>query len=191
MLCQLKVDDEYETPAVAWALILQYLDKSYKIWDPFYASGRAADFITSHGFHVEHHNKDFFEWQPKEWDMVISNPPYSKKKQVLQRLVELGKPFALLIPITTIATKYFISMFKGTFFRLLLPPKRFHFLKNGVQTTACAFETCWLCVGLNEQIDRFFPATQQIIYLNEPSASLALNATHDQKEEEEGSSAHY
>ena len=40
---------------------------------------------------------DFFQCVPPACDYIISNPPYSVKGQVLQRLFDIGKPFAMLV----------------------------------------------------------------------------------------------
>ena len=41
--------------------------------------------------------KDFFSTEPPACDYIISNPPYSLKGEVLERLFDLGKPFAMLV----------------------------------------------------------------------------------------------
>lgn len=46
--------------------------------------------------------KDFFQYEPKEYDIIISNPPFTEKDRVLERLYELGKPFAILLPLNSL-----------------------------------------------------------------------------------------
>ena len=46
--------------------------------------------------------QDFFAYEPDKWDIMISNPPFSKKVQVMKRAFELGKPFALILPANSI-----------------------------------------------------------------------------------------
>ena len=44
--------------------------------------------------------KNFFYYEPEEhYDVIISNPPFSCKDDVLKRLYELDKPYAMLLPI--------------------------------------------------------------------------------------------
>ena len=51
---------------------------------------------------------------PKEhWDILISNPPYSKKDDVLKRAYEFDKPFALLLPVNSIQGKRRFEIFKN------------------------------------------------------------------------------
>lgn len=42
---------------------------------------------------------DFYEWQPKKYDIIISNPPFSKRSKLFTKLIEMKKPFILLQPI--------------------------------------------------------------------------------------------
>jgi hypothetical protein len=46
--------------------------------------------------HIER-GEDFFTMNPPQCDYIISNPPYSLKTEVLQRLFEIGKLFAMLV----------------------------------------------------------------------------------------------
>ena len=39
---------------------------------------------------------DFLKTDPPQCDYIISNPPYSKKTEVFDRLMEIEKPFAML-----------------------------------------------------------------------------------------------
>lgn len=49
---------------------------------------------------------DFFTTEPpKECDLIISNPPFSIQFEILNRLFELDKPFAMLLPLSTLETE--------------------------------------------------------------------------------------
>ena len=56
--------------------------------------------------------KDFFEYQPEQWDVILSNPPFSKKDKVLKRLYELEKKFAVLLPLNSLQGKSRYECFK-------------------------------------------------------------------------------
>ena len=101
--------DCYETPEYCWDLIKEYIPKDKVIWEPFYLNGSSGEKLKSLGFDVIHKEEDFFE---NDYDaVVVSNPPWSKNKQILQKLKQTNKQFILLVPINLISTKYFRDLF--------------------------------------------------------------------------------
>lgn len=99
--------DEVFTPFYAVEPLLKYLPKDKIIWLPFDEEWSAFyQLLTERGYNVIRSSltegQDFFTYEPEKWDLVVSNPPFSKKDQVLKRLDELGKPFAILLPINSI-----------------------------------------------------------------------------------------
>ncbi|NBL00226.1 MAG: tRNA (adenine-N(6)-)-methyltransferase [Erysipelotrichia bacterium] len=88
-----------------------------KIWLPFDEEWSAFNqVLKENGYetictHINN-GKDFFKYEPKEWDMIVSNPPYSMKDEVIKRVYELGKPFCLLMPLTTLQGKERFKYFK-------------------------------------------------------------------------------
>lgn len=58
--------------------------------------------------------QDFFTYEPDEhWDIMISNPPFSKKDEVLKRAFDLNKPFVLLLPVNSLQGKKRFDIFKN------------------------------------------------------------------------------
>lgn len=99
--------DEMYTPFYAVAPLVKHLKNSgYKtIWCPFDKEWSAyVRTFKEEGFNVIRSSlsdgKDFFQYEPDEpYDVIISNPPFSKKDEVIRLLDELGKPFAILLRI--------------------------------------------------------------------------------------------
>jgi hypothetical protein len=63
--------------------------------------------LSEEGFKVIYSHidegKNFFFYEPEsEYDIIISNPPFSQKDNVLKRLYELNKPYAMLLPVPTL-----------------------------------------------------------------------------------------
>ena len=50
-------------------------------------------------YEVEHHMPDYHLYD--EWDIIVSNPPFSLKDKVLERLYSFNKPFAILLPLNS------------------------------------------------------------------------------------------
>jgi len=46
--------------------------------------------------------QDFFTYEPEDYDIIVSNPPFNIKDKILKRLDELGKPFAILLPMNSL-----------------------------------------------------------------------------------------
>ena len=72
----------------------------------------------------------------------------------MQRLLELDKPFIMLMPSSKINTSYFQDNFKGKGVQIIIPRKRIHFDKmvDGVvavdQKRACNFDCFYYCYKL-------------------------------------------
>jgi hypothetical protein len=97
-----KKDDELYTPDYLIYPIIKYIKKGITIWCPW--DTRESNFvkifnemnyqcINSHS----ENGQNFFSYEPDEWDIIISNPPFSKKLKVFERLWQLNKPFAILM----------------------------------------------------------------------------------------------
>ena len=102
--------DEIFTPFYAVEPIIKYLHKDKVIWCPFDKPWSAfVQKLVGGGWnvicsHIEE-GKDFFTFQPEHFDIIVSNPPFSKKDKIIKRLYELGKPFAILLPIQALQSK--------------------------------------------------------------------------------------
>ena len=103
-----KQSDEYYTPDYAVMPILKYLKPGSVIWCPFDTKNSSYSRIfQENGFkvittHIDN-GENFFFYEPNcHYDVIISNPPFSCKDLILKRLQELGKPYAILLPLPTL-----------------------------------------------------------------------------------------
>jgi len=80
---------------------LKYIKPNSRIWCPF-DTDRSwfVKVFKKFGHTIEYSHlelgEDFFEIE-KKCDYIISNPPYSKKGEVFDRLFNLRIPFAMLV----------------------------------------------------------------------------------------------
>ena len=139
-----KANDNYYTPQKEWAAVAPYLPKDKLIWEAFYGDGKSGNYLKELGFNIIHEQEDFFA--TNKGDIVVSNPPYSCKKEVLQRLYSLQKPFVLLMPYEVLFYKYF-EPFRNDC-SLLIPSKRVNFLKDGKEVKF-NYQTVWFCWKMN------------------------------------------
>ena len=112
-----KNDNELYTPFYAVDHIIKYLPKDKTIWLPFDEEWSAFNQrLIEEGFTVVRSSlsegKDFFTYEPEQWDLIVSNPPFSIKDKVLKRLYELNKPFAVLLPLNSLQGKTRYQYFK-------------------------------------------------------------------------------
>ena len=95
--------DEWQTKPNAVKPILEFIPTGSTVWCPFDTTDSAFyKLLIEHGCYVvaTHINRgeDFFTTY-RACDYIVSNPPFSKKTDVLKRLYAIGKPFAMLIGI--------------------------------------------------------------------------------------------
>jgi hypothetical protein len=88
--------------------------------------------------------------------MIITNPPYSLKNKFLKRAFELDKPFAFLLPLTTLEGIERGKMFNENKIQLLIPNKRFNFKPE--KNSGAWFQTSWFTYKLNLERDLNFVA---------------------------------
>lgn len=151
----LKVNDEYYTPDHVWDDIVKFIPTGKVIWEPFNNalnknSMRSALHMRELGFEVvakkynpNTEKNDFFSCN--YGDVVVSNPPFSLKREVLTRLKELGKPFILILPHATMNTKYFRELFmQDKEFGIIIPKKRIDFDNKRLEASNC-FDCSYYC----------------------------------------------
>jgi hypothetical protein len=148
------VHDDYMTPKSAWENIARFIPKDKVIWEPFYGDGKSGEYLRELGFEVIHEPLDFFE--NNLGDVIVSNPPFSKTKDICIRLKKIDKPFILVLPCSKIMTSYFRDCFKGdNNIQIIIPRKRIHFQKqvNGVipenYESKCNFDCFYYCYKIN------------------------------------------
>ena len=128
--------DEFYTPKYAIKPILKYIKPNSKIWCPFdtHESLFLKELRNAGHKVIATHIKngvDFFDTECPNVDYIISNPPYSRKCEVLDRLFKLGKPFAMLVGVAGLfeSQKRF-EMFRDNDFEIMYLNRRVSYLKN-------------------------------------------------------------
>lgn len=150
--------DEVFTPAYAVKPLLKYMDAYYHpmhpdvVWCPFdEEDSEYVRVFREEGWKVIathiRNGQDFFTYEPNEYyKFIISNPPYSKKDQVLKRLYELKKPYAMLMPIPALQGQRRFPYIKDC--EALIFDKRINFYKDKQHnqiSSGISFGTFYLC----------------------------------------------
>ena len=152
---KLKKDDDYNTPKIVFKSIAHLVPKDKIIWECFYGDGNSGKYLKELGFNVETEDIDFFIDPSFNYDILISNPPYSIKAKVFERLAAIDKPFMMLVPVATMTKLYLKKYFKYKI-QIIIPERRIQFVKNGIQTDRCYFDTVWLCYKMDFDKDIIF-----------------------------------
>ena len=150
-----KKDDAYMTPKHVWEDIIDYIPKDKIIYEPFYGDGKSGEYLKELGCkHVIHEEIDFYEnYNKLEYDLIVSNPPFSDCKNILTKLKEVNKPFILIMPSSKINTQYVRENYKNTSLQLIIPRKRISFIKDKVLTKSCNFDCFYYCYKMNLKKD--------------------------------------
>lgn len=159
------INDEFRTPIAGVYAILKYLKLNTTIWCPFDTiESNFVKVLKLNGHKVIYSHKeshDFFKWQPDERiDYIISNPPYSIKDDILERLYSLQIPFAMLLPITSLEGIRRGRLFRQHGIELLVLDRRINFIYNKA-TKNNWFNTSYFCYRILPQKLIFTTFTQE------------------------------
>lgn len=133
--------DEFQTPKEAIEYLLPYLKKDWIIWESAWGAGMLATHLKEAGFKVRS--------LPSQYDIEITNPPYSDKEGFLKRAYQRGKPFAFLLPLTALEGKKRGYLFSNYGIQLIIPNKRINFITPSGKGSSSWFQVAWFCSGLN------------------------------------------
>ena len=142
------INDERYTPRLLVTPILDFIKPNSIIWCPFDTEDsqfvqvfkRDGRFEVKYG-HIST-GQNFFTVSPPTCDYIISNPPFSQKLQVFERLYDLGIPWAMLMNIEIlnyqIIGEFFYTI--GKQLQLLVMDKKVSFDGN-----TSSFNTSYFC----------------------------------------------
>lgn len=146
--------DDFQTPPEALEPLLPYLKGDWIIWECAQGKGYLSSHLRKSGFTTIGSDiisgEDFLTYLPHTpFDCIITNPPYSLKQKFLYRAYELGKPFAFLLPLTTLETKARQDLFKRYGIEIILFDKRINFHVPSGKESKSWFATAWFTNWLN------------------------------------------
>ena len=143
--------DEFMTPEYAIKPLLPFLKEDMIIWECAWGGGSLAKHLRKKGFEVIGENvKDFLNVNTKFYfDIIVTNPPYSIKDKFLEKAFELGKPFAFLMPLTTLEGLKRGELFRKHGIQLIIPNRRINFITPSGKGSGAWFQTAWFCWKMN------------------------------------------
>ena len=151
-------NDECYTPDYAVEPILKYIKLHIQkkkndliVWCPF--DTEDSEFVKQISklenvevvySHISN-KKDFFTYEPKQWDIIVSNPPFTNKRKYFERALSFNKPFALIMTNVWLNDSAPKKLFKEKELQLLMFEKRIKFKCNGIINNKITFSSSYYC----------------------------------------------
>lgn len=147
--------DDFQTPPDAILPLLRYLPSDWTVWECAQGWGNLTEAFHKHGYQTVGSDiktgQDFLTWEPEHFDCIVTNPPYSVKQKFLIRAYQIGKPFAFLLPLTTLETRTRQQLFKRYGVEIIMFDRRIDFITpdNDAKGSKAWFPVAWFTNGLN------------------------------------------
>ena len=155
--------DEYYTRKSHWEDIIEFIDSDKIIWEAFMLNSvsKSPIYLQELGRDVEWNTtEDIFTQKKRDDSIIVSNLPFSIKREIFQHLKEVDQPFIILAPSTCLHTKYFNEIFSKEKIQLIIPSTKRNFDKyvDGVKVDGpsnCSFYTLYICykAGLDYDVN--------------------------------------
>ena len=146
-------NDECYTPDYGVKPILKYIPEGAIVWCPFDTEDSQFVIQISKQNEVEYSHistgHDFFDYEPDEWDMMVSNPPFTSKRKYFERALTFNKPFALIMTNTWLNDSAPKQLFKDKDLQLLMFDKRMKFISpDGRDNDKITFSSSYYCYNI-------------------------------------------
>jgi hypothetical protein len=155
--------DDFQSPPSALEPLYPFLPKDWHIWEPAAGKGNLVNAFRIRGYRCEGSDvlpeegdrlqRDFLTWQPAHWlyepDCIVTNPPFTLKDEFLARCYGLGKPFALLLPLTALEGQARQKLYRDNGLEIIFMPSRVKFTTPSGKVGGSWFATAWFTAGLN------------------------------------------
>lgn len=144
-------NDECYTPKYVVEEILHYLPKDKIYWLPFDTDeSEFVKVLKENGYryinsHISY-GQDYYTYEPAEWDIMLSNPPFTDKRKIFERALSLNKPFALLMTNTWLNDTAPKRLFFDKELQLFMFTKRINF--DNVEKNKITFGCSFYCYDL-------------------------------------------
>ena len=187
--------DLFETPVELMATLSDVLDTikdcGLVVFEPCAGNDAMVNFmeqrdivVVARDKHTKSISHDFLvEPLPSNIGVIVTNPPFNIKYEIIKRCLEFGKPFILLLPLETMSTKTFHKIVGDTKFDLIVPIGRSKFLHAGKIRDVGA--TAWFLFSPTSTGSTTFKALGDINDIDIGSEDTEGGRHYDSDEEEE------
>jgi hypothetical protein len=134
--CRETTEDDHPTPVWLWKELVKSLPelRTLALWDPFYCDGTTKGRMKEAGMEKVRYSKvDFFKALDPPYRtanrLIVTNPPFSIKKRIIEELEQRERPYIMLVPLQVLGRKYFVPL-RGSQTKIIFPSKAWT-LDNG------------------------------------------------------------
>lgn len=154
------VNDDYRTPRYLVSCLDKFIfdfmvrnkiNRKLVVYCPFDTEeSEYVRYFKAHGMKVIYGDiktgQDFFENPIPKCDLIISNPPFSRKREVFSKLFIAGVPFALLMNLQAMQYQEIGQLFyeeeqRSEGIQFIIPDKKVSF--DGNTAAFCSGYYCW------------------------------------------------
>lgn len=139
---------KYIQDIVDWMIVNWKIYRKPTIWCPFDKEESNFVILLKEAWykvicsHIDNW-QDFYNYEPEEdWDIIISNPPFTNKKKIFERAISFNKPFRLLMTLTWLNDSWPKLLFMEKDLQLLMFDKRIEY-SNSKKITFSSAYYCW------------------------------------------------
>lgn len=140
--------DDLDTPTLAVLPLIRHLPEWVKtVWCPCDTEeSNIVLALRNAGYNVIathiRDGRDFFTiHEPEGYDIIITNPPYSNKDEFIGRCVEIGRPWALLLPLDALCGTRRLKLYVQCGVGVITLAERIDFTGKGANW----FFNAWVC----------------------------------------------
>lgn len=164
--------DDFQTPGWAVEPLFRVISRWYTVWDPACGRGNLVRAFTEAGYYtlgtdiLNGPDQDFFRVGRDDavGTVLVTNPPYSLKDRFLAHCYALGRPFALLLPITALEGQVRQSLYRKHGVELILLPRRVNFETPNGEGSSAWFPVAWFCWRLHLPSPLWFWSPQPVLF---------------------------
>jgi len=146
--------DDFQTPKWAIDLVIPYIPKRYVVWECCEGKGNIVNHLRDNGYQVVGTDiktgTDFLTCPvPDGVDCIVTNFPFSIMDKMIERAINIGIPFAVLLPITAMAEKKRSDLWSQVREQVIIPNERICYETPTGGKSSPQLVTAWYTVGLN------------------------------------------
>lgn len=147
-----ETNQNYQTPPCAARPLVNLVPKKWTVWEPASGHGNLVSMFEDRGNKVIatdiQTGQDFLTWKPRRhFDAIVTNPPHRHATAFLRRCYELGKPFALLLPMFALERQERHALYREYGLQLLLFDRRIEYepVDGSDKHGDIPFSSGWFC----------------------------------------------